>query len=74
MPATNLLPRWRIITLPGWAGCPAYNLTPKYFGRESRPRAVEPADLVFAMPILSKFWSETLLNEQNFATKLSAPP
>lgn len=42
LPARNLVPRWRTKILPARTACPSWRLTPRCFGWESRPRAVEP--------------------------------
>ena len=55
LPATNLVPRWRIIILPILAGWPAKSLTPRYCGCESRPSFVDPAALVCAITSMLSF-------------------
>jgi len=55
LPIKSLVPRWRTKICPALAFAPANSFIPRYFGWESLPRRVDPADFVVdIMMILTK--------------------
>ncbi len=51
LPGKTLVPRWRIKMEPTWAMSPGVTFRPKYFGLESRPFLVVPADFLCAINV-----------------------
>jgi len=51
LPGKTSVPRWRIKTEPACALSPSVILTPRYFGPESLPFCVEPADFLCAISV-----------------------